>query len=89
LDRLERVRDGRAHLLAEPYPAHTKGTIDFDAVSAVLEELLETASIGKEAALDLMLRSIPKPLRTSGPTGDRHLNDRTANTGADEEGTKA
>ena len=89
LARLERIQVDRAHLLAEPYPAHTKEKIDFDAVFAVMEELFETAPMGKEAALDLVLRSIPKPLRTPRPTGDRDPSNRTATSAVDEKVTTA
>ena len=68
VDRLEKVRADRQHLLAEPYPAHTKEPIDYEAVGAVTRELLESSPMGKEAALDLLLRSIPNSMRKTSPS---------------------
>ena len=88
LARLERVRDDRAHLVAEPYPAHTKEPINYAAVAAITRELFATAPMGTEAALALVLSSIPKPLRTPDPTKDHHPYTRTANSRTHEEDTR-
>ena len=89
LGKLERVRDDRAHLLAEPYPAHTKEPINYAAVTAITRKLFATAPMVTDAALALVLSSIPKPLRTPDSTDDHHPYTRTANSGTHEEDSTA
>jgi hypothetical protein len=77
LDRLERVRDDRAHLLAEPYPAHTKEPIDYEAVFAIMDDLFETAPMGRRRRSPwCSARSRTACARPALPRGPNHKADR-------------
>ena len=71
VERLERTRDDRRRCDESLRPGHTKEPVDHAAVNAILEELLESAPMGRDAALAMMVNAIPKCLRGTPATGGR------------------